>query len=53
MLVMRRIKQHEMRGCSAYLRASHHQAKVRRFDVLSAHFEAMRHRGAEACFVTA
>jgi hypothetical protein len=45
-LVMRRTEQHEMRGRSANFRAGHHQAKVCWLEMFTAHFEAVRHRGA-------
>lgn len=46
-LVVGGIDQHEMRRCPAYLRARHHQAKMRRLDMFSAGHQAMVHRGAE------
>lgn len=43
-LVMLSADQHEVRGCSAHLRARHHQSEVSGFSVLAARVEAMAHR---------
>lgn len=43
--------QHEMGGGPTHFGAGHHEPEMRRLNMLTAHFEAMVHRRAGACFV--
>jgi hypothetical protein len=49
MLVMRRVNQHEMRGCPADLGARHHQAEMGRLNMLPTSFKTVVHGGGETC----
>jgi hypothetical protein len=51
MFMMRRVDEHEMSRCPAYLGASHHQTEMSRLHMLPTAYETMVHRGAEARLV--